>query len=286
MRQPSSNGHRHRPVQPGLARYLPRAVLAGLISMTTLPLAAAPLTVPAIAIPASTEHHPGKPIFAELMTPNMAASKQFYGSLFGWRFRDITGGKAPYAEAYLGDAAVAGLVEKPIAAGDHRQPAWLNFFATADLDTAEQTAVQYSAKVLVAPHDLAGRGREAILRDPQGAVFAMLTSSSGDPPDVPSPPGDWIWRSVIVPDAAADGSFYTTVFGYQLETLPSLAGEQHLLLNSDGTARASVNSRPPGRPDMPAHWLAYVHVDDVITAVSQVTADGFWWNRAPIAMAA
>jgi predicted enzyme related to lactoylglutathione lyase len=255
-------------------RPFPRALLAGLVSLTTSPLAAAPLTVPAITIPASTEHHEGKPIFAELITPGMAASKRFYSSLLGWSFRDVRGGKWPYAEAYLAGAPVAGLVEKPISPSEHRQPAWLNFFATANLDAAAQTATENGAKLLAAPHDLAGRGREAVLRDPQGAVFAMLMSSSGDPPDGPSPPGTWIWRALIVPDAGADASFYKKIFGYQLATLPAATSEQHMILTSDDTARASVNTRPPGRPDMPPHWLAFVRVDDVTQAVAKVTALG------------
>ena len=250
------------------------ALALGLAAFHAVPAVAAPFRVPAITSPASSEHHPGKPVFAELITPDIAAAKQFYAGLFGWTFSDVAGTKAPYAEAYLDGAPVAGLVEKPVPAGEHRQSIWLNFFATTDVDATAQTAVQDGAKVLAAAHDVAGRGREAVLADPQGAVFAILASSSGDPPDYLSPPGDWIWRSLMTNDPVADTSFYKTIFGYQAMALPDTPGEQHLLLASENYARASANSLPAGHATMHPHWLAYVRVDDASKMAARVTALG------------
>jgi uncharacterized protein len=249
-------------------------VAACLSAITVVPLTAAPLQVPPIVMPPSAERHQGKPIFAELITPDLATAKSFYGGLFGWTFRDITGGKSPYAEAYLDGNAVAGLVQKAVPAGGHGQAAWLNFFATADADAAAQAVVQNGGKVLVAAHDLADRGREAILTDAQGAVFAVLASSSGDPPDVLVSPGDWIWRSLITTDPVADANFYKIVLGFQPLPLPSMPGEEHLLLTSENYARASANSLPPDHPNMHPHWLAYVRETDVVKSVKQVTALG------------
>lgn len=78
---------------------------------------------PPIATPAGAEHHPGKPIFAELITPDLAAAQQYYAGLYGWTIHDVGGPRSPNAEAYLDGDAVAGLVEKAVAAGENRQPA-------------------------------------------------------------------------------------------------------------------------------------------------------------------
>jgi len=266
-----------QPVRYGLQRRAASAIgllALGLASAAAMPVAAAPLVVPPIVVPATAEHHVGKPIFAELVTPDLATAKQFYGGLFSWSFRDLSGGRSPFAEAYLAGNPVAGLVEKPVPPGDHAQPIWLNFFAVADADAAEKIAVQKGARVLVAAHDRPDRGREAVLADPQGAVFAVLASSSGDPPDLLSPPGDWIWCSLITSDPVSDSDFYKAVFSYQVATLPASPGEQHLLLASGNYARASANSMPEGHPNMHPHWLAYVRVDDVTKAVAKVNALG------------
>jgi predicted enzyme related to lactoylglutathione lyase len=238
------------------------------------PVMAASPELPAIVDPGSQETHVGKVIFVELVTPDLAAAKEFYAGLFGWTYRDIPIAGGKYAEAYLGGDAVAGLVHKPVPPGEHRQPAWLSFFAARDVDATRRIAVEHGAKVLVEPHALPNRGREAVLADPEGAVFAVLASSSGDPPDVLAAPGEWIWSSLITSDAETGTAFYQTLFDYEAFDLPADSGAQHVLLAGENYARASVNSLPPARPNMHPHWLNYVRVDDTETMAAKVTALG------------
>ncbi len=239
-----------------------------------MPAMAAPIQLPAIVEPASQEHHVGKPILVELVTPDLAAAKQFYAGLFGWTFRDIKAGEREYAEAMLDGRPVAGLVQKNVAANEHRQPAWLSFFAVADVDAAEKVAMQNGAKVLFEPHSIPDRGREAVLADPQGAVFAVLASSSGDPPDVLAAPGEWIWTSLITTDPDTDAAFYQKLFGYDVFELPASEGAQHLLLASVNYARASVNTLPANRPNAHPHWLNFVRVEDTVKITAKVVALG------------
>jgi uncharacterized protein len=182
----------------GARDFLWRWLLAASLAVAiATPVAAAELQLPAIVEPASQEHHVGKVIFVELVTPDLAAAKRFYGGLFGWTFHDLDAGGTAYAEAMLNGEPVAGLFQKAVLAGDHRQPAWLTYLAVRDVDAAKQTALQHGAKVLFEPHTFPDRGREAVFADPQGAVFAVLASSSGDPPDLLADSGDWIWSSLI-----------------------------------------------------------------------------------------
>ena len=238
------------------------------------PVMAAPLQLPAIVEPASQEHHIGKVVFAELVTPDVAAAKQFYAALFGWTFRDIQAGGTEYAEASLDGRPVAGLVHKEVPKGEHRQPAWLSFIAVRDVDAAEKTAVQHGAKVLFAPRSIPDRGAEAVFADPQGAVFAVLASASGDPPDVMAAPGEWIWSSLITTDPDTDAAFYQTLFDYEVFELPPDGGAQHFLLASDNYARASVNTLPGKSPKAHPHWLDYIRVDDVVKTAAKVVALG------------
>jgi predicted enzyme related to lactoylglutathione lyase len=235
---------------------------------------AAPLQLPALLTPASQEHHVGKVIFVELLTPDLAAAKRFYGGLFGWTFRDIQTGGIAYAEASLEDHPVAGLIHRDLPAGAQRQPAWLTFIAVRDVDAAQAAALQHGAKVLYQPHSIPDRGREAVFADPQGAVFAVLASSSGDPPDVLGAPGDWIWSSLMTtePDTAAE--FYQTLFDYEVFDFPADKPARHLMLASDSYARASANRLPVSRPDSHPHWLNYIRVDDTVKMTEKVVSLG------------
>ena len=255
--------------------YFRSGLLAALLAVAgAAPVVAAALQLPAIVEPASQEHHPGKVIFVELVTPDLAAAKQFYAGLFGWTFRDIQAGGTQYAEALLNGRPIAGLIHKDVPAGAHRQPAWLSFFAVGDVDAIQATALQHGAKVLFAPHSFASRGREAVFADPQGAVFAVLASSSGDPPDVLAAPGEWIWSSLITRDPDADAAFYQALFDYEVFESPPDGGIPHLMLASDNYLRASANPLPASKPNMHAHWLNFVRVDDADKMTAKVVALG------------
>lgn len=261
-------------IQRDLVRHFIRQGLFILLSVAcAVPVIAAPIQLPAIVEPANLEHHVGKVIFVELVTPDLAAAKRFYAGLFGWTFRDIQAGEIQYAEALLDGRPVAGLIHKNLPPSEHRQPAWLSFFAVGNVDAAKKVALQNDARVLFEPHSIPDRGREAVFADPQGAVFAVLSSSSGDPSDVLAAPGEWIWSSLITKDPDTDAAFYQKLFDYEVFELPTSEGAQHLLLASDNYARASVNTLPANRPAHP-HWLNYVRVEDTVKMTEKVVALG------------
>lgn len=256
-------------------RFVQSAVLAVLLGVVAAaPVMAQSLVLPPIVEPPSQEHHIGKVIFLELVTPDLAASKQFYAGLFGWTFRDLAAGSIQYAEASLDGRPVAGLFHKALPPGEHRTPAWLGFFAVQDVDATAKIAQQRGAKLLFGPRSLPDRGRQAVFADPQGAVFAVLASSSGDPPDFLAAPGEWIWSSLITRNPDTDAAFYQTLFGYDVFELPASAGAQHLLFASNNYARASANSLPASRPDAYPYWLNYVRVEDADKMAAKVVALG------------
>ena len=161
-----------------------------------------------------------------------------------------------------------------MAAGERRQSSWLTFISVRDVDAAKTLAVARGAKVLLEPHTIPNRGREAVFSDPQGAVFAVLASSTGDPPDEMADPGEWIWSSLSTTDPDANAGFYQTLFDYEVFDLPADQGTRHLMLSSDNYARASANTLPAGRPNARPHWLNYIHVEDVAASSAKVVSLG------------
>lgn len=234
--------------------------------------AAAPSQLPAIADTSSVEHHPGKVIWADLITPDLAAAKRFYGGLFGWTFQDIRLGNSDYAVATLGGHPVAGIFEKPIPPGEHRQPAWLTFIAVRNLEQARSEALSHGAKILAPPKTYADRGGQAVFSDPQGAVFAALASTSGDGGDYLAGPGEWIWSALLTNDPSRSADFYKAVFGYEVFDLPSDDDAQHVILAAEDYARAGIHSLPPGHRH--PHWINFVRVADASRSAAQAVELG------------
>jgi predicted enzyme related to lactoylglutathione lyase len=245
---------------------VPRAaVLVFAAALCTGAAAADPRpTLPSIAQGgiAQLEHHSGKRVWAELVTPDLAAAKSFYGGLFGWTFKDYSFPGGDYAVAFVDGRPIAGLLQHGGAVATTRQPAWLTFLAVSDVDAAVRTALEHGAKLVYAPRSFPDRGRQAVLTDPEGAIFAVLASSSGDPPDFLPDVGEWVWSSLLALDPGADAAFYQTLLGYEVYAQPAEDGLEHLLLASDDSARASVNTLPAGFTRRHPHWLNFVRVAD------------------------
>jgi predicted enzyme related to lactoylglutathione lyase len=234
------------------------------------------LVLPALTQPASGEHHVGKVIWADLITPDIDGAKRFYGGLLGWTFRDVPGGPN-YSLALLNGEPVAGLFQKALTAGQTQQPHWLTFLAVRDVDAVQQAATQHGGSVISRSHNYPQRGRQAILADPDGAVFAVLAAQGGDPQDDLALPGQWIWSALLVKDPQGETAFYKSLFGYDVYDLANEGeGEaaQHYILSSDDFARAGVNALPADSKRRHPHWLNFVRVDDAAATVKTAVGLG------------
>lgn len=260
---------------PRLRHPLPSILISALIFGGCMSTAgAADFELPVLNTPPSTEHHAGKMVWADLVTPDLAAAEKFYGTLFGWTFHRIRAGSSDYAVAMLDGRPIGGLVEKSIPVGERHQSAWLTFMAVADVDASKRVAMAHGAKVLADSRSYPMRGRQCVLSDPQGAIFAILASSSGDSPDYLPVTGEWIWSSLHAKDAGAEAAFYQELFGYDVFELPSDDDSVHLILSTDNYARASANSLAAGSTRRHPHWLNFVRVDNATDMTAKVIAMG------------
>jgi predicted enzyme related to lactoylglutathione lyase len=235
-----------------------------------------PIELPPLVQPASGETHPGKVIWADLVTPDLKQAEQFYGALFGWTFEPINGDNN-FAIALNAGTPVAGIVQRAMKAGQQRQPAWLTFIAVRDVAAAQRSALANGGKILSPAKDYAQRGRQTVLADPDGAVFAVLASSSGDPPDVLAEPGEWIWSSLLVKNTDHETGFYRALFGYDVFELPpedAADNSHHVILASDDYARAGIHSLPADSVHRHPHWLNFIRVDDAAAVAVKAIALG------------
>jgi predicted enzyme related to lactoylglutathione lyase len=245
-----------------------------LFALSIASLHAASFELPPLNSPPSNEHHVGKVVWADLVTPNLSSAEKFYGGLFGWTFQSIHAGDSDYVVATISGRPIAGIVEKPISVSDRRQSAWLTFIAVRDVDAVKRTVLARKGRVLADSVSYAMRGRQAVLADPEGAVFAILASSSGDPPDYLAAPGEWIWSSLLAKNPETEAAFYQDVFGYEVFDVESPDGMQHMILSSDDYARASANALPTGEGRRHAHWLNFIRVESAADICAKAVSLG------------
>ena len=109
----------------------------------------------------------------ELQARDLDAAKKFYGPLFDWRLKE-----APeYVEMHVGENAVGGML---VSQAPPEVPSfWLPYFAVDDCEAATEKAQSLGGGLIVPPMDVPNVGRFAVVRDPQGAVFAVIKLSLG-----------------------------------------------------------------------------------------------------------
>ncbi|HEV7920081.1 MAG TPA: VOC family protein [Thermoanaerobaculia bacterium] len=103
--------------------------------------------------------------WCELQSPDREKALRFYTSLFGWT--------AKVSPEYVELVGAAGGMRDVKEGPAH----WLIYFMVNDVDAIAGKTEQLGGGVLMPPMDIPKVGRMAVLRDPQGAAFALFGMS-------------------------------------------------------------------------------------------------------------
>jgi uncharacterized protein len=114
----------------------------------------------------------GTAVWADLVTSDPEAAGKFYGGLFGWTLepgKDDSG----YLHIKNGEDYIGG-----IPPAKYRDPSvpphWMLYFLTSDCEASAAKAKELGGAFLMPPQKVSNVGTMAILKDPQGAVFALF----------------------------------------------------------------------------------------------------------------
>jgi predicted enzyme related to lactoylglutathione lyase len=218
---------------------------------------------------------PGKFIWFDLVTPEPYASKAFYGVVFNWDFHSIGSGSGRYTLIENKGRNIGGMHFRPGAKGD-KGPAngsrWLALMSVSDTAQAAKYVETHGGKVIVAPTRFEGRGTHAVFRDDDGAVFGVLMSDSGDPPETAPVNGEFLWLDLFSRDPKKSAEFYRGLGGYDVTAKEISPQTLRIALATGGVTRASIITMPkevaqPG-------WLPFVQMDDVAATVKRASANG------------
>jgi uncharacterized protein len=202
-------------------------------------------------------HLPGKFVWFEHVSNDVAAARQFYERLLGWNteMMAMPGGTA-YAMIHNGETGIGGYAQAR--AGAPTQ--WLSYLSVDDVDSSYKAAIAAGAKSVVAPMDVGPVGRMATIADPTGGTLALWRSNEGDPADVETTPvGGWIWNELTTQDEKTALAFYEKVFAFDHDEM-AMPDAIYYVLKASGKGRAGLWKAHDA--SVPTMWLPYVCVDD------------------------
>ena len=131
---------------------------------------------PGRTIGAGRVNEPGCLTWNELHVPDIGAAASFYGELFGWTTEAMqTGGGPEYHVIRNGERSNGGITSTQ----PGEPPNWVPYFAVESLDGALAAAADAGGETLAGPITMPA-GQIAVMRDPQGATFALWAGQLDD----------------------------------------------------------------------------------------------------------
>lgn len=227
-------------------------------------------TIPPVTADAAAKPAYGKFVWYDLLTENPDDVRRFYSELFGWTFQATEATR--YTLILHHGQPIGGIVDMTDSKTDVNESQWISVLSVPDVDAAVKTTTAAGGTVHVSPVNIPGRGRLAVIDDPQGALVALLRAKDGDPPDEDAGLGDWLWTELWTGDPDAAAKFYGELIGYQLDETALIDDPDYTIFERDGTPRAGVILNP--HEEVRSNWLPYLRVEDPAGLAARVEGLG------------
>lgn len=254
-----------------------RPLLATLFAATLVACATSSINLPSITDSPTGERLPGKVVWHDLLTNDPAASKRFYGELFGWEFESVggfagMGSDTAYTLIRHDGRLIGGMIDTVALNNRSDISQWVVVMSVEDVDAAAQSFTDNGGSVLTQPRDLQRRGRIALVQDPVGALLALLQTKDGDPIDRQPEIGGFLWNELWTIDVDGAARFYSDAAGFEVADWDTDGDEESLanyrLLKQGGTPRAGILANP--LEDLDPVWVSYLRVESPAAITARV----------------
>lgn len=228
----------------------------------------------------------GTPIWYELMTPDPAGAKTFYDDVIGWTVGDTSAQPGmDYRMIACSDGCLVGglLPLTPDMAAEGAMPTWLFYIGVDDVDATADLIARKGGRIHMAPFDIPGAGRAAMVTDPQGNPFYIMRGNSPESSTAWSRMGmgRCNWNELTTPDQAAGNAFYAEVFGWSYpDSMPMGEMGDYMFIDAAGqTIGATMRQGGEGQPK---GWQFYFRTPDIDVAADKVKAGGGTVHAGPM----
>lgn len=165
----------------------------------------------------------GRVVWHDLLTGDRQRSMSFYQRVAGWTYQtehatDFAwgGGEKDFVLALSEDEAGAGFAETP----REMTNGWIAYVEVQDVDATVALAERLSGAIVRQPFEVPGVGRNALLRDPLGALIGASISRHSYPvPQRQFGAEVYVSNTLLFPD-----EFYSQLFNWKINPAP--VGEQ------------------------------------------------------------
>lgn len=204
----------------------------------------------------------GTPIWIDLSTTDLDASRAFYGDLFGWTATDPVAEFGGYLNFLDGEDRVAGAF--PIEPGT--QPVgWRTYVSVPDAEVTAAKITAAGGSTTIAPMVIGDLGHMGVFTDTIGAEFGIWRPGMHRGAGKFNEPVSLAWNELTVAGddkTVAASEFYGAVFGWTSEN-SDMGGMQYTTFGVDDRGIAGMISiGDASHANLPSFWNVYFAVAD------------------------
>ncbi len=211
----------------------------------------------------------GTVCWVDLMSPDPAKARKFYGSVFGWEFSESGEEHGGYLMCSVNGDAVAGIGRMP--EGMDMPSVWTPYLKTPDVAGLVARIEAAGGQIVQPTMEVPQMGHMAIVTDPSGAVVGLWQPNQHHGFDTFGSEGAPCWFEVNTPDAAAVRDFFASLFELSPE---KMEGMEYWTMREGEPPRWGVLQMTKEWEGLPPHWMSYFTVDNADAAVTRITEGG------------
>jgi predicted enzyme related to lactoylglutathione lyase len=198
----------------------------------------------------------GQIVWYNLVTPNIADSKEFYGSILDWTFTDIVLRGQKFSIIKHNNVPMGSMLEIPNADAS----IWLASISVSDIQEAITRYTSNGGKLLIEPFTVSNTGEQVILEGPLGEKIAYINNPASPVSLVDNGPNQWIWTELWSNDTTKSKAFYEKVWNVETSQT-QVKGKPYWYFEKESKKVAGMIPNPAEGTN--TQWVPYVNMIDV-----------------------
>jgi len=213
---------------------------------------------------------PGTFAWVDVNTTDPEATRAFFTSLFGLTSNDVPSPTdTPYTIMMKDGKQAWGLFPLQEDLREAGVPShFLSYVKVSDVAATLAAMEGAGGSTAVAPMDVGNGTWIAMGTDPTGAMIGLMQPGDEEGVTVANEPGTLIWNELLTNDCDGCAAFYSTAFGWALDSMDTPNGPYHSFKDGDDYRGGMMEIRQEWGP-LPPSWQVYFATDDADATVAK-----------------
>ncbi len=222
------------------------------------------------------EYHTGQIVWHDLASPNPTESMNFYSKVFGWEFETLGSGDQSYYVILAKGKPIGGIFKLANKYGKSGE--WVSSISVPNVDDAVEYNKLQGGKTVFKTALFKGRGKTALVQDPQGAMVAFLHADGGDPKFSKPKNNTWLWNELWTTDFEGSVDYYKQLFGFDGKNILGSKKPYYVFENNNVKYCGVLGNPVKGSRSA---WMPYIKVNDVNKVMEKARKAGAYVMMEP-----